>query len=477
MEIGDTKHQYLQLNLPGGIVSVGDLSLILEILEKAEIPDVRFGTRQQLYFSADEAQREVVEHEFGSSEIDFEVDPDVHPNIVSSYVAEDLFTTASWLREGVYKDILDTFNYKPSLKIDLVDESQMLIPFFSGNLNFISSSMGNYWHLYIRFPKTNTIYNWSSLIYSEDIARLSEVIEQIILPMLNEEGQVSIDGLQLEMQVKTQDHFLFQAPEVALKLGEFLLPYYEGFNKYNDKYWLGVYRRQEVYPVSFLKDLCAACSKSRIGQIYTTPWKSILIKGLEADDRKLWNAMLDKHLINVCHASNELNWQTEDLCEQGLKLKNELIRAFNDADLRTYKLCFAIKMRARSGLSGSVVIRKKEVPIAENQDAVFDILHTADFNPHSRHFFVFAAHVSRLELVPALINLCHSFYQQQTLAAGAVAEAFFETPIESMPVVNELLQCPHCLSIYDESGGDDCCSVCEAPLNEFRMINMETLYR
>jgi hypothetical protein len=475
MESGILKNHYIKVNLPGGIVSVGDLSLILAILEKAGIQNVQFGTRQQLYFSVNDFQMETIEHGFLSAEIDYDTRMEERPNIVSSYVAEDLFTSPNWLREGVYKDILDTFNYTPALKIDLVDESQTLLPFFSGNLNFISSSIGNYWHLYIRFPKSNNIYYWSSLIYSEDIASVSEGIENIILDTQSQDGQTSMDGLRLETLLKARCNFLHQEPEVQLKLPEFQLSYYEGFNKYYDKYWLGIYRRQEEFSVSFLKDLCQACSKSRIGQIYTTPWKSIIIKGLEPDDRKLWNAILDKHLINVCHASNELNWQTEDLCEEGLNLKHDLIRAFNEADLRTYKLCFAIKIKPQSGLSGSVVIRKKQIPSIENQKVSFDLLHTADFNPNSRQYVTVAEGISRENLVPSLINLCHNYYQQQTLAAGAFSVATFETQNDTPPAIVYVQQCPHCLSIFDESWGTASCSICEAPLAEFTAINKEFL--
>lgn len=477
MQSETLKNQYIKVNLPGGIVSVGDLTMILDILEHAGVQNVQFGTRQQLYFPVRDNQMEAIAHGFSSSEIEYDTQMEENPNIVSSYVAEDLFSSANWLREGVYKDILDTFNYTPALKIDLVDDSQTLLPFFSGNLNFISSSIGNYWHLYIRFPKTNILYCWSSLVYSEDIARLSEVLESVIMAAPAEEKKTPMDGSQLETLIKARHGFLHQVPEAILKLPEFQLPYYEGFNQYDNKYWLGIYRRNEQFSVSFLKDLCQACSKSRIGQIYTTPWKSIIIKGMEAEDRKLWNALLDKHMINVCHASNELNWQTEDLCEEGLALKLELIRAFNEADLRTYKLCFAIKITPKSGLSGSVVIRKRHLAVHDNQEILFDVLHTAEFNPNSRQYHVVAESLSRENLVPALINLCQGYYQQQTLAAGVAIAPIFETQTDVEPIVIDVQQCPHCLSLYDENWGAASCSICETPLAEFKIVNSESLYR
>lgn len=491
MEKTEIKTHQIKVNLPGGIVSVGDLSVMLDVLEKSGVANVRFGTRQQLYFSATPAQLEDIEHGFLISDTDFEKDADQHPNILSSYVAEDLFNSSNWLREGVYKDILDTFSYTPGLKINLIDHSQNLIPFFSGNLNFISSDIGSYWHLYIRFPKTNIIYYWSSLVYSEDIALLSEAIEKILLSQRNlYYDQPEIEGQQLETTVRASGSFLFQEADAPLRLPDFQLPYYEGFNKYNEKYWLGIYRRNELFPVAFLKELCQICSKTRIGQIHTTPWKSIIIKGVEPADRKLWNALLDKNRMNVRHASNELNWQTEDLCEEGLKLKHELINGFNAADLRTFKLCFAIKINPKSGLFGAVVIKKQ---IQEDQkEARFDLLHTIDFNPNSRHYKTYVTGIGRAELLPQLSTLCETYYQQQTMVAGEQADRYYETDSHVEPEVTYVHQCKHCLSIYDEAWGEESlnipagtpfadlpddyrCPLCESALTAFSPVIKESL--
>ena len=77
------------------------------------------------------------------------------------------------------------FDTKPKLKINIADNNQTFIPFFTGNLNFIASDTNNYWHLHIRFPKTNIFYTWPTLIYTEDIAILSIDIENVILKNRN----------------------------------------------------------------------------------------------------------------------------------------------------------------------------------------------------------------------------------------------------------------------------------------------------
>src|SRR5687768_14133314 len=107
MENKETRKHQIKVNLPGGIVSIGDLLQILGILEESAIENVRFGTRQQLYFSVDEDKLEDIEHGFFISDTEFEIDTDKQPNIISSYVTEDIFNNSNWLREGVYRDVLD----------------------------------------------------------------------------------------------------------------------------------------------------------------------------------------------------------------------------------------------------------------------------------------------------------------------------------------------------------------------------------
>src|SRR5476651_694346 len=273
----------IKINLPGGIVPAGELLDMLTKAEAAGVEDVRFGNRQQLLFAVDAEELEDLKNDLLISDFNYEIDRDEYPNIISSYVTEDIIYNANWLKEGVYKDILDLFDHKPRLKINLADSTQTFIPFFTGNLNFISSDISNFWYLYIRFPKTNNLYCWPSLIYSEDIPGISKLIEDEILS--NRKlfyDQQQIDGSSLHKKINIKNGFLIQPYEHPLTLPEFHLPFYEGFNRYsNNKLWLGIYRRSELFPIDFLKDICTLCLKTRIGQLYATPWKSLVIKGID----------------------------------------------------------------------------------------------------------------------------------------------------------------------------------------------------
>jgi len=439
----------IKVNLPGGVISAGDLYELLLIAENAGAQAIRIGNRQQLFFCIDASQLEDLEMDMLRAEVSYEINEDEFPNIISSYVTDAIFNTESWIKEGVYKDIFDLFNFKPRLKINLVDQHQTFVPFFSGNFNFITSPVSNYWYLYIRFPKTTDIYCWPSLVYSDDIPALSRIAEKVIMDhQALFYDRKKIDHQKFHKLIIAQNDFVDQPITEPLKLPDFQLPYYEGFNRYvNNKYWLGIYRRNELFAIDFMKDICTICLKNRIGQVYTTPWKSLLIKGISETNRKDWGIILNKYRINVRHASNELNWQLENLNSESLELKQQLVREFEAHDLRTYRLCFAIKMQPKTGLPGSVIIKKRA-------PGIFDILHTRDFNPNTKDDVIYKEKVPVADLGQCLIELCNYFYGILIDDSVVLSVAETETEEKAGKEAPPVYQCKNCFSIYDQTYGD-----------------------
>ncbi|MGH7237478.1 MAG: rubredoxin, partial [Candidatus Saccharimonadales bacterium] len=101
----EKKTYCIKVNLPGGVVSAGDLYELLVIAENAGAGEVSIGNRQQLYFIVTATRLGDLETDMLKGEISYEVCDDRLPNILSSYVTDNIFNTESWLKEGVYKDL------------------------------------------------------------------------------------------------------------------------------------------------------------------------------------------------------------------------------------------------------------------------------------------------------------------------------------------------------------------------------------
>jgi rubredoxin len=478
----------IRVNFKGGIASPAEMKDILAAAAQAQVESVRLGLRQQMLLN--------VPHNFGKTfgkvmealGIDFHVDNNAYPNIVSSYVAEEVFQKGNWLTEGIYKDILDTFEHRPQLKINISDADQSFSPFFSGHLNYIASPTPNFWYLYVRIPGSNSLVSFRRLVFSNEIAKISQFLEEQILLQQKTEGK-EIENLLENLPIAVS------APiETALVPARFTLPYYEGFNRYGKKTWLGIYRRNESFPIDFLMKICTLCQETKIGEICLTPFKSLIIKGIQETDRWKWSNVLSEFNINVRHAANELNWQIEDDSDTALQLKSDLVRGFDAIDLRTFGLCFGIKTRPGTEVYASIMLMKRRfrlfnlIPLY----SVYDISYTEDFNPNGRTKKYFAQGVWRFN-VDEQLRRCVLKYnamiaENQVKAAGLKDD--HTTEELQTPTTKTVHQCPDCFTIYDADFGDllnnipagvafedlpadYCCSTCESEKKNFKALKVE----
>jgi len=479
------------INFPGGIISPGNLYNILVAADKAKIKYVRFGLRQQLLVDLESYNVSTFTAELNKLGVDFQVDTNLNPNIVSSYPAEEIFIRGSWLNGGVYKDILNDIDFKPRLKVNICDSNQSFTPMLTGNINWIASSQSeHYWNLIIRFPKTNVIYEWKQLCYTNHIGKLSKTIEQIITG--NPEKFIdnpNASGEALFAELNESD-FVLKPAEKPAELSSFNLPYYEGLNRYNNRYWLGIYRRDELFQVAFLKRLCQLCLDTKLGQFCCTSWKTIIIKEIEEKDKKLWGDLLEEFDLNMRHAANELNFQVEDSCLEGLALKDFLVKYLSVSDIRTFGICFGIKTRKKSEIFSSILIRRRYLInfMAVKLFPVYDILCAKDFNPNERTGEIFSSGNPRLILPEQIRRAIYQFYKQRQKNIRNrkidINPRVEDIPVEDLEI---LYQCSNCFSVYNESIGevennisvgttfenlpeDFCCSLCDGDKSGFRKI-------
>jgi rubredoxin len=487
----------VKINFKGGIISPGNLYNILVATTKAGILYVGFGLRQQLLIDVSDERLAVLKNELDALNVLHEISEDRFPNVISSYPAEEVFITNTWLSEGVYKDIFDLMDYEPRLKINVSDSNQSFTPMLTGNINWVASAKAqHFWHLFIRFPKTNTVFEWNQMVYTNDVARVSKEIEELIFSNKQKfYDNANAVGDDLFNELKLDDYILKQADEPAV-LPQFNLPYYEGLNRYNNKYWLGIYRRDELYSVAFLKELCSICLETKIGLLCSTPWKTIIVKGIEEKDRHLWNKLLEKYQINMRHAANELNFQVEDNCKDGLELKSYLVRSLNNDDTRTFGICIGIKTRSKSEVFSSILIRRRPLIKLWKFQALFvyDILCAKDFNPNERTGNVFSRNNPKLFLTEPLRRAVLSYYDYKSRQSTVTAIKEIKKEDATLKHADaHVYQCKHCLSIYDEQLGepengiasktlfsslpeDFVCQTCDAGKDDFKKTSIASLY-
>lgn len=470
------KKSFSRVIVRGGVLSPAELKHILERAEQAGLTTISLGSRQDILFINQGNDLPL------QSDDKFQVvspDQEGSENIVSSYVSADIFSNTPWLTGDRYLYILEQFQRDSRLKINVTDPKQRLVPLFTGHLNFIASEHEDYWFLYVRLPDWSKTAMYPALIYSWDLATITEAIEGLLI---EEPEDVAMLFELANEAAPTHNRTVDRTLEVPF----YPFPYYEGFNRVGpDSYWLGLYWRNNRYYIDFLKVLCDLCADCRIGKISITPWKSIIIKGIPEKHKLEWERLLGTYGINVRHSMLELNWHLPVNNRSALELKEYLVSNFDKRDISTYGLTFGITDYAKKAYYfTSIVVEKNSLaPELEklNFRSTYNLLYAKNFDPNTQEYIVHVQDVDQSELPDLLIELSKLYFEQ----LGKVRERP-EKPISARDKASvEVWQCPHCLTVYDPALGDPTqgvgegtsfvdlpenytCSLCEAPKNELR---------
>lgn len=475
--MNDDLHRIL---IKGGVTSPGELMDGIAMLETAGLETVFFGSRQDLLFPM-EVNQEGAQAQISGFQTEIMSDRS-YQNIVCSYVSADIFDMTHWLKGSTYLYILERFDYQPQLKINITDPRQRLVPLFSGNLNFIASPQEDYWYLHIKLPHWTKAEYYPVLVYSWDIISFCKAIEEIHHEITDVNALFQTLSRQLDTNNKTM--------EQPLAVPYITFPYYEGMNRMGlDKYWLGLYWRNNKYDLSLLKELCGFCLDNSIGKICITPWKSLIIKGIKQDCRPELERFLGQNGINIRHSQLEMNWHLPVDDQDALDLKQFLVRSFDQNDISTYGLTFGIsnEVGKRSHFS-SVVLEKNIRPtIVVDYDVrpTYNVLHFKNFDPNTQHYLMYAQDVDKIELPGLLMELSKKYFEQ----LGRPPEKAPAQKDKEKQIAREVYQCSDCLTVYDPATGDEkggiapgisfddlhedySCPVCESPKHSFREASM-----
>lgn len=472
---------------PGGVLTPRDLRKIIGIATDLGNEVVHFGSRQDILFPGDDVDQKKLDKEFGSIQTNYEWSGQRYQNIVTSYVAVDIMPSRPWVTSGTYFNVLEYFDHRPRLKVNITDPKQSLVPLFNGQLNFVASEHEDYWYLFIKFDKSDKLQRWPVLIYSQDIGRVAAALDSYYFSK-DQEVSISTDDLFLKLNKELDTNNRTIDSELEHHTEPF--PYYEGFNNMgNNKYWLGLYWRNNRYAISFLEKVCGLCDQTNSGRIIITPWKSFIVKDIAEEDRPKWEFLCGNNGINLRHSSLELNWHLPVLDKSALALKNYLVDVFDRHDISTYGLTFSIKEQPVNLFTSITILSQPSLQILGRYNLIrrYNVLYSKNFDPNEEEYIPFAMYVTKRELPGVLMKLSQIFYTEMNKKAKDRVWQNEEGREEKE--IHNVYQCTQCLSIYDERYGDQefgiapdtpfyelpesyYCPLCEAPKKEFEAKEM-----
>lgn len=467
-----------RLIVKGGVISPGELLEVVNMAAEQGLDSISFGSRQDIIFPKE--FKALDKEKMGKHHFVFP-DEKSGNNIVSSYVSTDIFRNTNWLTGNRFLYILESFKKQPTLKVNITDPKQQLVPLFTGHLNFIASEHEDYWYLYIRLPKWQRMEVYPVLIYSWDIADFYYEIEKIVA-----EESIGIDLIfSLVSEALDTNNRTIDKP---LNIPFYPFPYYEGMNLMGiDQYWLGLYWRNNLYDLDFLKQMCDLCFDCKIGKICITTWKSFIVKGIPKDRKLEWEKFLGKKGINIRHSLIELNWHLPVATEWALNLKTFLVRTLDQFDISTYGLTFGLSEYNRDGhYFTSIVVEKNDLPKELQSIKIrdtYNVLFAKNFDPNTREYVVHSQDIDKLELPTILIELSRKYFE----GLGNSSPEIIENTQKKETPKWVIYQCKECLTTYNPEYGDEsqnivkgilftdlpenyCCSLCESPKSNFRSL-------
>jgi rubredoxin len=433
---------HIRIFTSGGMISPGELLTLTAIARESGCRHIGLGSRQELYLTVEAAQLAATQQKLEKAHFRYDTGEKHFQNLVTSFTALDISPSTPWLLTDSYLEVLEKMDYQPRLKINLTDPQQGLVPHFTGELNFIAATYPRHWHLYLqlpRFAKTGASPRqvWPGLVDSDDVATLAKLIEEVYW------GDYPASAIELHDKVMARFKGRFRPLSQELTVPAHTFPTYEGWHPAGNRNWLGIYRRNHHFPLSFLEALCERSIGNKIGKIGLTPWKSILIKGIREEEKPGWERLLGKYGILTQHSALELNWQVPDLDPKAIELRNALVREMDEKEWRTKGLSFGLRTSSMD-VCTSVLVE----PETDATDT-FQVWHSPDFSGGHLHWESFARQVKRDELADTLFYVCQAYYTQMGASPASTSEQ------EAIPTpAHAVHQCPNCLTIYDPAYGE-----------------------
>lgn len=460
------KYSTIKIYVPGGVLSPGDLRRIVTTAHHFGCDYIQFGNRQEIIFKVLSHYEEDIKIRFQTIQYYYTINDIEHHNIVTSNIVKNIFKSVNWLSEGLYLEIINSFDFIPKVKVSITDPMQGVVPLMSSRINFIASNYDNFWFLYHKSEK-NELYVYPVLFHGTELAQLVKAIENYEKEYLFLTPQdLSFEILNLrEWYVKTFDE--------GIKLEHKRFPNTEGFHSYGDKFWLGLFQREYYYSISFLDSLCIVCSQTNNNKIHISPWNGIIIKNIEEKDIDVWEKLLGKYKISTGHSSLELCWQLTEINEKAIDLKKYFVTAIEKEEIRTEGLTFGLKT-SKEDPSTSIIIEKNYYFNWKYFKSLqyFTIYYRKDFNSRSLEKTLFADNVRKDDVPIFLRFLCQKYYSvlSSPLPVSNVQEENKGAKANNQETI---YQCEECLTIFipkpegkleilEEPTEEFKCSVCDS---------------
>lgn len=457
---------YIRIFVKGGVISPGQLKKLINIAKFTGNSYLRLGSRQDIFFNL-KYDAKLTIAELQKNGFDFEIPDGKYQNITSSYIASDITSGTSWVNSSTFLLVLESLPEKSIMKIGVFDPKQKLVPIFHNNINICAATIPNYWYITLRFSENNfTLQNWPVLVFQDDIATIVREIEKQYINGIFQVHEIFANVNNISSLSNKNINEQLNYPD-ALEAD------FEGFELMpgGQKYRLGLYRRNNDYGIAFLDALCDVCTRTFVGKVFLSPWKSLMVKDIELKHRNVWEGLLGTFGINTRHSGFELNWHVPLLNTDAFQLKTNLIKEIDKRDIRTSGLTFTIDNSDSLKFTSVIIQKKFKFKLWKYHFfSSYNVLVAKDFNPNSLQYKLFESDVMEDFLPETIKRISIAFYIEQS-GLNEQFKNINQTPKRHR--LHDVWECNSCKSVYDKNYGDIVMNISKGVLFEDLPVNYQ----
>ena len=363
-----------------------------------------------------------------------------------------------WLDAGIIQSILAGIRFRPSFAVNVADPHQDLLPLTSGLLNFLAADEVHSWRIAIaadhhprrgaRAPGRHDRVPY--LVPSEYVAEAVRAAEETVVDADAESSRLS-ENLAHAIRARLGSRLVRADARQRLPPPEY--GDYEGVHpmQSGSGYWIGMSAGTRPFRHRFLEQMCMHAAQQGIGAVFTTCWRSLVLKNVAQEHLPEWRMLLGRHGVRVRHADAALHWQVSDRLPEARELAGTMIARLSRRSIVTSGLSFAVTDDPTRH-EVAVAIR----PLADERLPLsglrrrYAVRHREGFDRHNPGWLTFARRLRERDLAAALAALTRRFYRDD--GEPPTSEALPpEPPVEKR---SGTWSCATCGNEYDPAYGD-----------------------
>ena len=411
----------LRVACPGGIIGTGALRTVAELSGAWGIDRLTIGHRQDLLVAGiPESYVARFRAAVAPLEVD-RADASGHPNITSSAAATGIMRGARWLDAGIIQSILAGIRLRPSFAVNVADPHQDLLPLTSGLVNFLAADEVDSWRIAIaadhhprrgaRAPGRHDRVTLPYLVPSEYVAEAVRAAEETVVDTGAESSRLSED---LAHAIRARLGTRLVGADAGQRLPPPEYGDYEGVHpmQSGSGYWIGMSAGTRPFRHRFLEQLCMRAAQQGIGAVFTTCWRSLVLKNVAPEHLPEWRMLLGRHGVRVRHADAALHWQVCERLPEARELAGTMIARLSRRSIVTSGLSFAVTDDpTRHEVAVAIQPLADERSLLSGLRRRYAVRHREGFDRHNPGWLTFARRLRERDLAPALADLTRRFYR------------------------------------------------------------------